>query len=63
MRKSVMYVEVDLGYGPAESWTTAKVVGSRKVKNLFDDDDEHEDLLVETAGGERIWVDYWRDVV
>ena len=61
MRKSVKYVEVDLGYGLAELWTTAKVVGSQKAKNLFDND-EHEMLLVETAGGERIWVDYWRDV-
>jgi len=58
MKRSVL---VDLGHGLAQLWTSAKVIMSQKCKNLFDEGN-HEMLLVEVPGGERIWVSHWREV-
>lgn len=53
------YVNIDMGYGPAESWEKAKVIRSEMRKSLFSG--EQEALLVERLGGERVWVDYWTE--
>lgn len=49
-----------MGYGPAESWTTAKVIEERTVAQLFGNGEDKE-LLVEVPGGERLWVGYWKE--
>jgi hypothetical protein len=61
MTKPKRFVRVDMGHGPAECWTTAKVVGQRECRQLFGDG-TRTDLLVELPGGERIWVSSWDEL-
>lgn len=56
-----MFVEVDMGYGPAENWVAAKVIDKRSVSRLFDNK-KQTDLLVELPSKERVWVPFWREV-
>ena len=58
--KAKRYVNVDMGYGPAERWERAKVIKSQMIGQLFSDEPK-ESLLVELSGGERTWVDYWTE--
>jgi hypothetical protein len=60
MKAPVRYVSVDLGYGPLEVWTRAKVIASEMVGSLFNNE-QREDLLVEIPGGERVWVSNWKE--
>lgn len=59
-KQPARYVRIDIGYGPAEHWVTAKVCDQRTVSLLFGG--ESLDLLVETPGGERIWVSSWDEL-
>lgn len=61
MKKRIRYVDVDVGYMTAESWTRCRVVGSRQVNCLFSQDTT-EELLVQFPDGSRDWVSFWRDV-
>jgi hypothetical protein len=61
MKRTVRYVFVDEGYGPAEHWVKAKVIESRMCKDLFDGPDK-EQLLVELPGGERFWAAFWEEL-
>jgi len=61
MKKKQRFIKVDMGYGPAESWERAKVIDSRMVKQLFSEDLK-EQLLVELSNGERIHVDFWKEM-
>jgi len=54
-------VRVDMGYGPAEHWITAKVIDERTCQSLFGDETTTS-LLVEIPGGERTWVSYWNEI-
>lgn len=54
-------VRVDMGYGPAEHWVTAKVMDQRECQTLFGDGTTT-DLLVELPGGERTWVSFWEEI-
>ena len=56
-RRQVM---VDMGHGPSESWQYATVVDSQMTDQLFSSE-KVEQLLVELPGGERTWVDYWKE--
>ncbi len=58
--KAKRYVNVDMGYGPAEHWERARVIQSQMVGQLFSDEPK-ESLLVELLSGERTWVDYWTE--
>ena len=47
MKKSKSeYVLVDIGYGPAEHWVTAKVLQRQTTQDLFVPTDTHINLLV-----------------
>jgi hypothetical protein len=63
MKSKARYVQVDRGYGCAESWCRAKVIKSCVRKPLFPvpGEADPESLLVELLGGERIWVDFWKE--
>lgn len=60
-KKPKRLVRVDMGYGPAESWMTAKVIDQRTYQALFGDETKTE-LLVEFPGGERTWVSFWDEI-
>jgi hypothetical protein len=38
MKKKQRFVLIDMGYGPAEHWERARVIGSSMVKQLFSED-------------------------
>ena len=54
-------VRVDMGYGPAEHWVTAKVIDQQECQQLFGNGTRTE-LLVELLGGERTWVSFWEEI-
>lgn len=60
LRHNVM---IDQGYGPAEHWVKVKVITAQMCRDLFDDNKQNEQLLVEIPGGERVWVSFWREIL
>ena len=61
INRFVRQVRVDMGYGPAEHWVTAKVIDERTCQELFGEG-TRTDLLVELPGGERTWVSFWNEI-
>ena len=61
MKRKHELVRVDMGYGPAEHWVTARVIERRAVSQLFAEGPAI-NLLVEIPGGERIWVSDWNEL-
>jgi hypothetical protein len=61
VKRSVRYVLVDDGYGPAECWYRVKVVGSQMCKDLFGGPDK-EQLLVQYGDGTRKWAAFWQEI-
>jgi len=60
-KKTIEYVDVDIGYDLAENWYRAKVVDRKFVNSLWGDEKE-ENLLVEICDGSRMWVKYWKTI-
>lgn len=60
-KKPARYVKIDTGYGCQSIYETCKVLDERRCKGLFSDELQT-DLLVELAGGERIWVSSWEEI-
>ena len=58
-KKPTRFVKADMGYGSAECWERVRVIDSRMIKDLFDEGKENESLLVERAGGTRLWITRW----
>jgi hypothetical protein len=58
---SKRFVRVDTGYGQNECWERAEVVSSRMCNNLFDSG-KSESLWVQLPSGERLWVDFWKEL-
>lgn len=55
------YVEVDMGYGPHESWQRAKVIERQVNDAIFEGDPPEVSLLIELSDRTRRWVSYWRE--
>lgn len=54
-------VNCDFGYQTNENWQVCKVISCFEKNQLFSKEKKL-CLLVEAPGGERIHVDYWRDI-
>jgi hypothetical protein len=60
-KKQTRYVRIDMGYHMQGFYETAKVIKEETRQGLFGG--ETTSLLVERGGGERIWVDFWEEIV